>query len=379
MNGCLKSAILVVLIFKVKKTKLYILTFLVLTVVCSLATMATLHYFYQQAKETLNEQKIQSGQREIRELGMLLEQQLQLGTPQEKVIQNLQQSILNTDVQSEFVCMYNRAGIELCHPDPAFVGKKIDAGNSAFSNPTTEQSFQKVLESGQRSSGIRIFPEKMKRSSEIVSVYPVRGTDWMLASHSNIDLMQKQLQNLYRQFLAGAILLIVFITGACYILIRMIYRKYELAVNLKIAQLNAEVNSLTMLNKQLELRQKPVESVLAPVDTSRKRLITYLKDEIITIDTADIAYIVLNDSIVTVLTFEGKEYTINSSLDDLIKELDNFVFYRANRQYIININAIDSIWMYGRNQLRIQTKPQSVEPIVISKNKVSEFKKWLDR
>jgi hypothetical protein len=66
-----------------------------------------LHYFYTQAKETLNEQKIQSGQREIRELGMLLEQQRSVC--RRRVIANLQQSILNTDVQSEFVCMYNRS------------------------------------------------------------------------------------------------------------------------------------------------------------------------------------------------------------------------------------------------------------------------------
>ncbi|MGE8302098.1 MAG: LytTR family transcriptional regulator DNA-binding domain-containing protein [Sphingobacterium paramultivorum] len=358
------------------KTKLYILTFAVIALLCSLATMATLHYFYTQAKETLNEQKIQSGQREIRELGMLLEQQLEVGLPPEKVIANLQQSILNTDVQSEFVCMYNRAGIELCHPDPAFVGKKIDAGNSTFSNIAREQRFQQVLESGQRSSGIRAFPEKMNRSSEIVSVYPVKGTDWMLASHTNIDVMQKQLQNLYRQFLTGAIVLIVLITAGCYILIRLLYRKYELAIDLKIGGLNAEVNSLTILNKQLELRQKPEVPIVSLEEKNRKRLITY---EIIRIDTADIAYIVLNENIVTVLTFEGKEYTVNSSLDDLIKELDNRIFYRANRQYIINVNAIESIWIYGRNQLRIQTKPQSTAPILISKNKVAEFKKWLDR
>ncbi|MDR2275575.1 MAG: LytTR family transcriptional regulator DNA-binding domain-containing protein [Sphingobacterium sp.] len=361
------------------KTKLYILTFTVITLLCSLATMATLHYFYPQAKETLNEQKIQSGQREIREMGMLLEQQLQAGIPMQKVIGNLQQSILNTDVQSEFVCMYNRAGIELCHPDPAFVGKRIDAGNSTFSNTANEQHFQQVLESGQQSSGIRAFPEKMNRSSEIVSVYPVKGTDWMLASHTNIDVMQKQLQNLYSQFLTGAIVLIVLITAGCYILIRLLYRKYELAIDLKIGGLNAEVNSLTILNKQLELRQKPDVPTVSLEEKNRKRLITYVKDEIIRIDTADIAYIVLNESIVTVLTFEGKEYTVNSSLDDLIKELDNRIFYRANRQYVINVNAIESIWIYGRNQLRIQTKPQSTTPILISKNKVAEFKKWLDQ
>jgi Response regulator of the LytR/AlgR family len=364
----------------VNKTKLYILTFLVIALVCSITTMTALHLFYQQVKETWREQKIQSGQREIREMGILLEKQLQNGIAHDKVIANLQQSILNTDVQSEFVCMYNRAGIELCHPDPALVGKKIESGNSVFSDEGSEQNFQDVLEQGQRSSGTRIFPKKINRSSEIVSVYPVQGTDWMLASHTNIEALQKELQNLYQKFLVGAIMLIILITVGCFILIRLLYHKYEQAINLKIGGLNAEVNSLTMLNKQLELRQQPIlQTSSAAEEKGRKRLITYLKDEIITIDTADIAYVFLNDNVLTVHTFEGKEYTLNSSLDDLINELDSLIFYRANRQYIISVNAIESIWMYGRNQLRIQTHPQSAESIVISKNKVSEFKKWLDR
>ena len=104
-----------------------------------------------------------------------------------------------------------------------------------------------------------------------------------------------------------------------------------------------------------------------------------MKDEIITIDTEDIAYIILSGNTISVFTFQNKIYNLNTSLDDLMKELDNKNFYRANRQFIININAIENIWIYGRNQLRIDTKPKCPEPIIISKNKVSEFKKWLDK
>ncbi|WP_449435939.1 LytR/AlgR family response regulator transcription factor [Pedobacter steynii] len=106
---------------------------------------------------------------------------------------------------------------------------------------------------------------------------------------------------------------------------------------------------------------------------------TYFKDEIITIDTEYIAYIILIENTVSVFTFQNKTYNINTTLDDLMKELDNEIFYRANRQFIVNINAIENIWIYGRNQLRINTNPKCPEPIIISKNKVSEFKKWLDK
>ncbi|WP_343670913.1 LytTR family DNA-binding domain-containing protein [Chitinophaga sp.] len=342
--------------------------------------MGALHYFYINAKDALIEEKIQSGQREIRELGILLEQELLSGTPSAKVIDHLQQSILNTDIQSEFVCMYNTGGIELCHPNPALVGMRIETGNSSFSKAGNTQSFRNLLQNGQPASGIRTFPENMNRSSEIVSVYPVKGTNWMLASHANIKALQTQLDHLYQRFLTGSLLITIVLIGSCFWLIRIIYRKHEKEINIKISDLNDEINNLSIINRQLEVKQKNiVDSTPSKEENTRKRLITYEKDKIITIDTTEIVYIALNENVVSVLTFQGKTYTLNSTLDDLMKELDNVIYYRANRQYIVNINAIESIWIYGRNQLHIETRLKSQEPIIISKNKVSEFKKWLDR
>lgn len=363
-----------------KKSKLYIFTFLVIAVVSTLSSWGALHYFYTSARETLLDQKIQSGQREIRELGILLEQMLQAGIPSVDVINNLQQSILNTDFQSEFVCMYNTDGIELCHPDPSLVGTKIVANNSNFSESGVIQNFQEILKSGKQKTGIRTFPENVQRDSEIVSVYPVKGTDWMLASHANVKVLQDQLKQLYQQFLIGSLLLALILTGSCFWFIRLLYRKYEKKTELMIAGLNEKVNNLGILNRRLEIKQKSaVNQEVSREENMKKRFVTYQKDEIITIGTRDIAYIVLDENTVSTITFQDKAYTINSSLDDLMKQLDTNEFYRANRQYVVNVNAIESIWVYGRNQLRIQTKPKSTTPIIISKNKVSEFKKWLDR
>jgi len=54
-------------------------------------------------------------------------------------------------------------------------------------------------------------------------------------------------------------------------------------------------------------------------------------------------------------------------------------FFRANRQHIISVKGIDEILRYGNNQLKIKLIPASLDnAIVISKNRVSEFKKWLN-
>ncbi|OQP64507.1 hypothetical protein A4R26_15750 [Niastella populi] len=366
-----------------KKTKLYILTFAAISLVTILAGLGALRYYYSNARETLWAHKTQSGQREIRELGILLEQQLRAGIPSADAIEHLQQSILNTDVQSEFVCMYNTDGIELCHPDPALVGTKIVAGNSRFTDSASSKNFDEILRNGKQASGIRTFPGSVSRSSEIVSVFPVKGTNWMLASHANLAVLQLQMDYLYQKFMFGTLLLVVVISGSCFWLIRLIYRKYERDMNLQIAGLNEEINELSMFNRSLELKQQnavaDTNKTIPSGETTRRRIITYQKDEINTIDVGDISYIFLADNIVSVQTFQKQMYTINNSLDDLMKQLDNDTFYRANRQYIVNINAIETILVYGQNQLQLNTRPKSPEPVIISKNKVSEFKKWLDR
>lgn len=363
-----------------KKTRLYILTFSAIVLVAILTGWGALQYYYAKASEALLDQKMESGQREIREIGILLEQQLQTGTPSAKVIENLQKSILNTDVQSEFVCMYNTEGIELCHPDPSLVGMKIGEGNSRLSRSGESQAFHDILKHGKLASGIRTFPVSANRSSEIVSVYPVKGTDWMLASHANVKVLKAQLDHLYQKFLTGTFPLILLISVSCFWLIRAIYRKYEQEMDHTITGLNEKVNSLSMLNRQLETRQQNVVAeIKSEEETTRRRLITYQKDEIVPIDVQDIVFLSLSDNIVSAVTFQNKMFILNSSLDDLMTQLDNEIFYRANRQFIVNINGVASILVYGRNQLRLETSPKSIEPIIISKNKVSEFKKWLDR
>lgn len=370
-----------------KKIRLYTFTFAGISLVVMLVGLGALRYFYDSAKDALWISKMEAGKRETRELGRLLELQLQDGIPPKKVIANLQASILNTDTQSEFVCMYNTSGIELCHPNPALVGQKIDAANSQFADRGRRIPFSDILQTGKANSGVRIFPEEEQRSSEIVNVYPVKGSNWLVAAHANTAVQQIQLENLYHRFILGILLMILLITGSCFLLIRLIYRKYEGAMEGEIDRLSEEVNSLTALNNQLRLsqeKQKILDKVALPIDTipsenTRKRLITYKKDEMVMVEADNIAFFFLSEHVVSMHTSSGQQYIVNISLDELMKQLDNEVFYRANRQFIINVNAISTILVYGRNQLRLSTRPQSPEDIIISKNRVTDFRKWLDR
>jgi len=75
-------------------------------------------------------------------------------------------------------------------------------------------------------------------------------------------------------------------------------------------------------------------------------------------------------------TNDGKNYDLDYSLDQLQKITDPNLFFRINRNYLVNINCIDEILSYSTNRLKL--KMGKIEQIV-SRDKVSEFKLWMDR
>jgi hypothetical protein len=374
----------------VKKTRLYTLTLVGISIVVLMISMAFTQYLYNAAKEKLWNTKLASGEREAREIAHLLEQQLNSGLTRQQVISNLQKSIENTDIKSDFICMYNRQGIELCHPDPALVGQKIQEENSTISTLKDKKNspFSAVLQAGVQSNGVRTFSSNPQKSSEIVTVYPVIQTDWMVASHANLTVLQEQLSDLHLQFLLGLVLSTIAISICCYLLIRLIYRKYEADIDYERKELNDKVVGLQVLNLQLNTQQEKIPflspaamAATSPTDPeiAKKRIITYHKDELIKLDTHEIAYVFLDNGLTWFYTFEDRQYNSSNSLDEIMKWLDNANFYRANRQFIINIRSIQSILLYGKNQLKLIMKPAIDTEVIISKNKVAEFKQWLDQ
>ena len=79
-------------------------------------------------------------------------------------------------------------------------------------------------------------------------------------------------------------------------------------------------------------------------------------------------------------TFSGHNYAIDDSLDNLQKVLDPDKFFRINRNYLINISAITDIISYSSSRLIIKLKnnPTS-EDLIVSREKVSDFKRWIDK
>lgn len=334
--------------------------------------------------------QIESSKREAREFAKLISFQVENGVPREIIINNIQRSIEGTDIESGFVCMFDWSGVEICHPNPQKIGKQINPSES-FVKPINDEinteDFYDLLKNKKEHGGVRNFSNS-SRDSEIIYLYPVKNTDWIIAAHANINEIEKQVQNLKVNFslvylLTGVIIILLSLS-----IVRFLGNHYEKELELKNTKLAEEIVILSKLNTNLinykdkiNTKTQGNNNDLNDNDESskiKKRVLTYLKDKLISIKVDEISFINTEHSITTIFCLDGGKYTSNSSLDELYNSLDKTLFFRANRQFVLSVKGIDEIFRYGNNQLKIKTSPLSGSSIIISKNKASEFKKWLN-
>jgi DNA-binding LytR/AlgR family response regulator len=92
----------------------------------------------------------------------------------------------------------------------------------------------------------------------------------------------------------------------------------------------------------------------------------------------DIACIYRDKLIVIVVDKNEHRFLYNKNLSDLETELDPGLFFRANRQYLININFIKNYTIIDRVKLAVRLKlPSNRHQIIISQETAPLFKKWI--
>jgi DNA-binding LytR/AlgR family response regulator len=111
----------------------------------------------------------------------------------------------------------------------------------------------------------------------------------------------------------------------------------------------------------------------------RTRLVVRKGIENISLRNQDIVLIYTEDKLVFAVDKEGKRYMIDRKLGELESELDGEVFFRANRQYIVNVEFIRGYKTYERVKLQVDlSMPGLNHHIVISQEMAPVFRKWIN-
>jgi len=363
-----------------KKDKLYFLTFVSITLIFLLIAAIASQYFIRVSANQLIEVQVESSKREANEVASFIDFQLSSGINKEAVIKNIQSIISNSNSDTWFISVFNWGGKEVCHPDITKVGQKVSSNQTLLSSlkeKNNSDDLYDVLVKREPSS-------KTEISFEVIHISPIKNSDLIVAANVNISSIHAQMGVLKRNFYLIFLIMGILVIVLSFVAVRIIGSAYEKQLELKNSTLASEVINLSKLNTDLVSYKEKMEEVEEenPIEEAseiaRKRILTYVRNELVPIPIKDIAYVYTENTITYVVCFDGKRSTTNASLDDMYNNLDATLFFRANRQFIISITAIDKIIKYGKSQLKILLQSKTSEEIIISKNKAAEFKQWLN-
>jgi two-component system LytT family response regulator len=147
--------------------------------------------------------------------------------------------------------------------------------------------------------------------------------------------------------------------------------------------LSASLKKLESLSAQLRWNEAKSEKVIStfaepPARSYKNRFMVKLGDHIRSITSDQISFFYADGRDVYLITNQLRKFIIDYTLENLDEILDPKQFYRLNRSYILNISAIQDVIVYSNSRLKITPNIKWDEEIIVSREKVGEFKEWFD-
>jgi DNA-binding LytR/AlgR family response regulator len=162
------------------------------------------------------------------------------------------------------------------------------------------------------------------------------------------------------------------------------YAEFEAALKKLAAQKALFASGLeTSTNTGLQHFQETLREVGTAIKEQQKRFKTRfllnVGESIVIVRTADISYIHAEGKIVTMMLENGRKYIADNTLDELETLLNPEEFFRISRKFLLRAEAVSSIEQYFNGRLVLKLAPAFSEEVLVSRERVKDFRAWLER
>ncbi|GAB3502423.1 LytTR family DNA-binding domain-containing protein [Spirosoma knui] len=134
---------------------------------------------------------------------------------------------------------------------------------------------------------------------------------------------------------------------------------------------NSQPFNLDKLLRELQLQQQPKDY--------RKRFLVRQGQRLLSVETSEIAYFYTDERFSFFRTYTNQKFLVDYTLDELADALDPAHFYRINRGVIVTHRSVSQMQPYFGNRLALTMQPAFDKEAIVSREKVSEFKKWMGK
>lgn len=133
------------------------------------------------------------------------------------------------------------------------------------------------------------------------------------------------------------------------------------------------------VNNELSKTKSLLHELQFATKQYKKSFLIHYCGRLVPVEAAKINWFYTANEIVYANLADGRQYVVEFTLEQLERELNPFFFFRANRQFIINKTAVDSVEYFFNGRLLVKVHPLPQEQIIVSKAKAMDFRKWLDQ
>jgi two-component system response regulator LytT len=111
----------------------------------------------------------------------------------------------------------------------------------------------------------------------------------------------------------------------------------------------------------------------------KNSILVHVKESFIPIEVSKIAFFIVDTEILYIHTFDNKRYPVFKAMSEIEASLDPTIFFRINRQVLLNKKVIKEVQPYFNRKVIVKTDLKTEEQLIVSRLKVTEFMNWIEQ
>lgn len=134
-------------------------------------------------------------------------------------------------------------------------------------------------------------------------------------------------------------------------------------------------------------RQQPADKMMESIGYAMQMLTKKYKERFVikvgehlkSIEVSEILFFLSLEKTSFAQTKDGRKHILDFTLDQLDGLLDPARYFRINRKYIVSTDSIQDMISYTNSRLKLVLKTSDDSDVIVARERVQEFKDWLDR
>jgi DNA-binding LytR/AlgR family response regulator len=124
--------------------------------------------------------------------------------------------------------------------------------------------------------------------------------------------------------------------------------------------------------------ERLLDALPQPQRPHKSRFLVRQGENLLPVLTAEVAWFQIRHETTTLATHDGRRFVVDYTLEQLDALLDPSQFFRLNRQFIAQLPAVRRLVPHFSGKLLVELAPAPTDEIMVSKEKASAVKSWLE-